>query len=98
MQTCSCCATQSPDTALVCPSCQADLREFSVSAISLKKFQSNPRVSMVKISVAADACPTCQDSRGTYAKDQVPTLPHPGCSHDHGCRCTYQPVLNQMFP
>jgi hypothetical protein len=98
LQTCSHCFTQSPDSALVCPSCQADLRDFSVSALTLKKFQANPRVSLVRIAVAEDACSSCQSSRRTYPKDQVPALPHEGCSHEHGCRCTYQPVLNQMYP
>ena len=36
MQTCSKCNTTSPDAALVCIHCQANLAEFSASAVALK--------------------------------------------------------------
>jgi hypothetical protein len=75
-----------------------DLREFSVSAVARKKFLDNARVTSVRINVAADACPVCYESRGTFAKDAVPVLPHQGCSHKHGCRCMYEPVLGEIYP
>jgi hypothetical protein len=93
MQTCSKCNAGSPDNARACIHCQADLREFSTTALALKRLQANPRVKSIRISVAYDACPHCYELLNTYPKDQVPTLPHLGCSHDHGCRCFYEPVL-----
>ncbi len=99
MQTCSLCNASSPDTARFCVHCQADLREFSLNAVALKKFRENPRVSAIRISVAHDACPLCYESRGTFDKDPVPNsaarvaVPHP-----QGCRCTYAPVLDEIYP
>jgi hypothetical protein len=98
LQTCSRCNSSSPDTALKCLNCQAELSEFSVTTVTLKKFRANPRVTAVRINVANDACPLCYESRGTFAKDVAPQLPHEGCSHTHGCRCTYEPVLSEIYP
>ena len=95
MQTCSRCHTQAPDTARVCPSCGADLREFSVRAVTLRSYREHPRVKFIRVVVAADACPACLAVAGTYAKDEVPTLPVEGCSHPHGCRCTYEPLYGE---
>jgi RNA polymerase subunit RPABC4/transcription elongation factor Spt4 len=98
LQTCSRCHTQSPDTTLVCPSCGADLKGLSTTGEALRKFQENPRVRMVNVIVHADACPACQEIQGTYPIDQAPKIPVEGCSHEHGCRCFYQPVLEEIFP
>jgi hypothetical protein len=84
--------------ALECVNCHANLSEFSVNALALQQYQQNPRVSLIRISVAGDACPLCYESRGTFAKEDVPRLPHEGCSHGLGCRCSYAPVLNEIFP
>jgi len=92
MQTCSRCHALSPDTATHCVKCGADLRKWSVRAITLKRYLENPRVKAVRIVVAADACPACLAVGGTYAKDAVPRLPVEGCSHEGGCRCTYEPL------
>jgi hypothetical protein len=98
VQTCSRCNTQSPDTTLTCPKCGADLREASKVAVTLRKFQENPRVTAVNVIVHADACPACQDIQGTYPKDRVPRIPVEGCSCAEGCRCFYQPLLEEIFP
>jgi len=98
MQTCSRCQTQSPDTVQICPSCHADLKEFSETAVALKQIKCNPRIARVQVIAAGDCCPACQENQGVYDKDQVPVLPHPGCSHEHGCRCFYQPILNEIYP
>lgn len=95
MQTCSLCNATSPDQATHCPNCQADLREFSTRAAALKQMQANPRVTAIRVSVADDACSYCYESLRTYPKDAVPLLPHPGCSHENGCRCFYEPVINE---
>lgn len=98
MQTCSKCGTQSPDSAKLCGKCQADLSEFSATSVALKRLQSNPRVRAIRISVGEDACPACEQMQGVYPKDQVPRLPVEGCSQSAGCRCTYEPLLDEIYP
>jgi hypothetical protein len=98
MQTCTHCYAQSPDDATHCNNCGADLSESSLTAQALKRFQANPRVRLVRISVGSDACPACAEIQGAYAKDSVPRLPIEGCSHNHGCRCFYEPVLDEIYP
>jgi hypothetical protein len=93
MQTCSKCNANSPDNAPRCVNCQADLNEFSTTAVALRRLQANPRVGAIRITVADDACPHCYELLKTYPKDKVPSLPHQGCSHANGCRCFYEPVL-----
>jgi RNA polymerase subunit RPABC4/transcription elongation factor Spt4 len=98
VQTCSLCHAEVPDTETICPDCGADLKDFSKTALVLKSFQENPRVYMVHVITHADACPACQEIQGTYPKDRVPKIPVEGCSHEHGCRCFYQPMLEEIFP
>jgi hypothetical protein len=93
MQTCSKCNASSPDDAITCVNCHADMSEFSTTALALRRWQANPRVRSIRISVDNDACSHCYELMKTYPKDQVPHLPHAGCSHDNGCRCFYEPVL-----
>ncbi len=98
MQTCSRCQTLAPDNASNCPNCDADLKEFSASAVALREFRQNARVYAVHVAMAEDACPACEAIQGTYTKENVPTLPVEGCSHPHGCRCFYQPMLSEIYP
>ena len=98
MQICSKCNESSSDSAQKCSHCGADLSEWSQKAIVLKRLQENPRVLYIRISVAADCCPVCCQAEGAYAKDFVPILPIEGCSHELGCRCFYQPVLDEVYP
>jgi hypothetical protein len=98
VQTCSRCNTESPDTTVTCSGCGADLRESSTVATTLRKFRENPRVKAVNVIVHADACPACQEIQGTYPKDQAPMIPVEGCSCEGGCRCFYQPLLEEIFP
>ena len=98
MQICSHCNTTASDTQLLCPQCQADLREFSVTAISLRKLKDNPRVNTINVATGDDACPACQAVQGTYSKENTPRLPVDGCSHPNGCRCFYQPLLEEIYP
>jgi len=93
VQTCSKCNASSPDTVTLCSSCGADLREYSLLVQSLKNLLENPRVKSIRVSVSHDACPFCYALMNTYTKDEVPLLPHTGCSHELGCRCFYEPVL-----
>ncbi len=98
MQICSICQTSSPDSATHCPKCKADLRQYSETAVALKRIQENPRISYVRIAVAHDCCPACREAQGAYAKDAAPRLPIEGCSHPEGCRCFYQPFLEEIYP
>jgi len=98
MQTCSRCYTQSPDNIQTCPNCQADLQQFSTTAVALASFNANARVKNVRLIVADDACPACQQMAATYEKGAAPALPVPGCSHEHGCRCFYEPMLDEIYP
>jgi hypothetical protein len=93
MQTCSRCNASSPDNAPSCINCGAKLSEFSTIAVTLKRLQENPRVRAIRVTVAGDACPHCYELMKTYPKNKVPALPHEGCSHENGCRCFYEPVL-----
>lgn len=98
MQTCSRCNTLSPDQAAVCPKCGANLKLYSTTAVSLQKFRDNPRVKNLRLVVAHDSCPACQALEGTYTKDKTPTLPVEGCSHTNGCRCFFEPMLDEIYP
>ena len=98
MQICSVCRTTSPDDRIFCSKCNADLRKFSENAQALQRMLANDRIKLINIGVADDACPACREIAGTYPKDQVPILPVPGCSHENGCFCRYQPVLDVLYP
>jgi hypothetical protein len=98
MQVCSCCQKMCSDVMEFCPNCRADLSQFSTLAITLKRYRENARVSLIRVSVPADACPVCQQTGGTYTKDHVPQLPVAGCSELHGCRNFYEPVLDLLYP
>lgn len=98
MQTCSLCNSLSLDQYTYCQNCQADLSESSTTALALKRFQANPRVTAIKIVTNDAACSYCYEQLGTFSKDRVPRLPHTGCSHTNGCRCFYVPVLNDIYP
>jgi hypothetical protein len=69
------------------------LSELSATARALKHLRENPRVRAIRVTVAGDACPYCYELLKTYPKNEVPHLPHTGCSHEYGCRCFYEPVL-----
>jgi hypothetical protein len=47
------------------------------------------------VTCGSASCPTCQALEGnTFAISLVPELPHPGCTHELGCRCLYQAHLD----
>ncbi|MCC7358351.1 MAG: hypothetical protein IT317_02675 [Anaerolineales bacterium] len=98
MQTCGICNTQAPDISRICAKCGADLTVESTAAQARRKLQTNDRVSLIRVSVAHDACPVCAAGQGAYPKAAVPVLPHEGCSHGEGCRCYYEPVLTEIYP
>ncbi len=93
MRTCSKCNASSPDDSQTCVNCKTDLNEFSTTTVTLRRLRENPRVRAIRVTVADDACPHCYELLKTYSKEEVPVLPHEGCSHENGCRCFYEPVL-----
>jgi hypothetical protein len=98
VQTCTKCNKQSPDAATQCVNCHAELNEWSSTAQALKRFQANPRVQYVQVAVGEACCPACRETQGAYPKSEAPRLPVEGCSHGMGCRCFYQPFLDDIFP
>ncbi|NTV35690.1 MAG: hypothetical protein HGA53_01925 [Anaerolineaceae bacterium] len=70
----------------------------STTSVALKKFCDNTRVRNIRLVVSNDACPACQEIEGTYAKENAPVLPVEGCSCENGCRCFYEPMLNEIYP
>jgi hypothetical protein len=65
---------------------------------ALQRLKANPRVSLIRLIVPADACPACRHLEGEYEKDKVPLLPLDQCSHPLGCRAFYEPKLTTIFP
>lgn len=98
MQTCSLCSHQSVDSAEFCDNCGMSLSKYSETKAALKRMQNNPRVSNLILANSGDACPACLQAQGSYAKDDAPHLPIEGCSHANGCRCFYEPVLEEIYP
>jgi hypothetical protein len=98
VQTCSKCNALSSDAAPSCVHCGVDLLEYSTRAVTLKRLRENPRVRHIILSVHDDCCHMCLEMQGAYSKEEVPGLPVEGCSHPNGCRCFYQPVLNDIYP
>lgn len=98
MQTCSKCHALAADDAEACDQCGANLAEWSETAVALRQLQENDRVIYVRVAVADNSCPACRMAEGAYAKGEAPKLPIEGCSHTNGCRCAYQPVLDEVYP
>ena len=41
------------------------------------------------------SCEACQQfGDQIFSVDKAPELPHPGCTHEMGCRCGYEPMLD----
>jgi hypothetical protein len=68
-----------------------------MTSIARKKFVENPRVLYIRVMVSNDCCPACREAEGAYSKDEVPSLPVEGCSSPYGCRCFYQPFLDELI-
>jgi hypothetical protein len=98
MRQCAVCLTETEDHITLCPNCGADLAVDSVRARALEQIRHSPRASMVHVMVGDDCCPACRQVEGTYDKDNVPELPVPGCSGEHGCRCQYEPFVIEVGP
>ena len=76
----------------------ADQWATSSAAQVLARLQANPRVKYIVLAAPADACPACRELAGTYLKEQTPHIPVGLCSHPLGCRSSYIPYLDEIFP
>lgn len=64
----------------------------------LARLRTNPRVAQIRVA-APDDCLLGLSIQGVYEKDDdIPILPVKGCSRPGGCICTYEPVLNTIYP
>lgn len=65
---------------------------------ALDRIRNGGVATKVRILANPDCCPVCRAMEGAYDFDNVPELPLEGCSHPHGCRCMYAPVLDRRGP
>lgn len=62
---------------------------------TLRSFKANRDVLFgVSILAAGSSCEHCKSMEGDYSFENVPTLPHEGCTHPMGCRCCYSPLTS----
>lgn len=62
---------------------------------NLRSFKANRDVLIgVSILAAGSSCEHCKSMEGEYSFENVPTLPHEGCTHPMGCRCCYSPLTS----
>jgi hypothetical protein len=64
---------------------------------ALARLKDNPRVTMIRVA-APQECSRGQQLQGAYPKEDVPALPGKGCSRPGGCICTFEPVLDEIYP
>jgi len=68
------------------------------NAESLARLKANSRVESIRVASPHD-CRKGLSLQGVYRKtDQIPVLPVKGCSRPGGCICSYEPVLNTIYP
>ncbi len=59
-------------------------------------YAGEPWIAYVRIAVSNNCCPTCREAQ--EHTPNPPKLPIEGCSHELGCRCFYEPVLEEIYP
>ncbi len=73
-------------------------RPYAEHQAALKRIVEKGVATGVRILASHDSCPVCRAYEGAYNFDDVPELPHIGCSHPLGCRCHYAPILDRRGP
>jgi hypothetical protein len=63
----------------------------------LARLRDNPRVAHIRLAAPED-CLLGLSLQGVYEKENVPPIPRKECSRPGGCICTYEPVLNTIYP
>lgn len=63
----------------------------------LARMRTNPRVAHIRLAAPED-CLFGLTIQGVYDKENVPSIPRKECSRPGGCICTYEPVLNTIYP
>ena len=66
-------------------------------ALMLERMRANSRVAQIRLAAPED-CLFGLSIQGVYDKESVPDLPRKECSRPGGCICTYEPVLNTIYP
>ena len=62
---------------------------------TLSSYKANSDVLVgVRIMAAGLSCDHCKSMKGDYTFENVPELPHEGCTHPMGCRCCYSPITS----
>jgi hypothetical protein len=62
---------------------------------TLRSYKANRDVLIgVSVLAAGSSCEHCKSMQGDYTFENVPTLPHDGCTHPMGCRCCYSPLTS----
>jgi len=52
----------------------------------------------VEIHAADDCCPYCRKFKNkVFDFKNIPVLPHSGCTHKMGCRCTIYPMYKNKY-
>ncbi len=62
---------------------------------TLRSYKANRDVLVgMSILAAGSSCEHCKSMEEDYTFENVPTLPHDGCTHPMGCRCCYAPLTS----
>jgi hypothetical protein len=73
------------------------ISQVEQKTMMLERLRGNPRVAHIRLA-APDDCLFGLSIQGVYEKDLVPSIPRKECSRPNGCICTYEPVLNTIYP
>ena len=76
----------------------SDEKHRAEQKAALKRIVDGGIATKARIMASDDSCPVCRAMQGAYEFNEVPELPHEGCSHPTGCRCIYAPVLDRRGP
>lgn len=69
--------------------------ESRVEDRTLAKWRAQGTVSAFRTLATKDSCPYCKDAeRFMFPIQLAHPLPHAGCTHPYGCRCTLIPVVD----
>lgn len=77
---------------------ESDAKRRAEQQAALKKIREGGVATKVRILIHPDACPVCFAIEGAYEFDDVPVIPHEGCSRPGGCNAYYAPVLDRKGP
>ena len=56
----------------------------------IEQLPQRPWLRDVRIALERDACLACRCTPRSVARSELPALPHPRCTRQHGCACWYE--------